>query len=137
MANAERLLDVLTFLEEHPERHDQEVWIGDAGCGTVACLAGWTCLRNGYVEKITESSLTGTVHWGVYLDSDPTGFPTPVLEVAMDILELSYEDAHQIFDGDNTLEVLWEIADEITDGEVSRLRAEDAERGRSEVAVTP
>lgn len=123
MANADRLLDVLTFLETHPDQHDQGIWISTGTCGTVGCLAGWACLRNGYVELISEDLMLGAVHWGVYIDSDPTKTVLSVFEVAMNLLELDSDDAEWIFDGDNTLEDLWCIADGLTDGEVGRLRA--------------
>lgn len=38
---AERILQQIT---EEPESHDQSIWAvasGTAGCGTIACIAGW------------------------------------------------------------------------------------------------
>lgn len=123
MANAKRLLDVLTFLEAHPDRHDQVVWLGRRTCGTVGCLAGWTCLRNGYVEAVMNDEERERII-GVYADSDPEKVIMSASAVAGTLLELDDDECDELFSGDNSLEDLWRIADELTDYEVSRLLAE-------------
>lgn len=40
-----RAYQVLDHILAHPEQHDQGIWMNE--CGTVACLAGWTCLLAG------------------------------------------------------------------------------------------
>jgi hypothetical protein len=124
VANAKRLLDVLTFLEAHPDRHDQSVWLSRDTCGTVACLAGWTCLRNGYVEVVMKDEALETVVVGIYADSDPEKVVVPASAAARDLLELDDDEGDELFSGNNSLEDLWRIADELTDYEVSRLFAE-------------
>lgn len=53
------LLDVAQFLEDFPELHNQNEWAvvdhddGDV-CGTVACIAGWICLRHSTRFEITD-----------------------------------------------------------------------------------
>jgi hypothetical protein len=123
VANAKRLLDVLTFLEAHPDRHDQSVWLSRDTCGTVACLAGWTCLRNGYVEAVMNDEERQMII-GVYADSDPEKVVVPASAAARDLLELDDDEGDELFSGDNSLQDLWRIADELTDYEVSRLFAE-------------
>jgi len=55
--NVAELDRVVTFIEDHPEQHNQSLWIrpdprDNASepwhCGTVGCLAGWTVLLNGW-----------------------------------------------------------------------------------------
>jgi hypothetical protein len=42
--NTELLLKVKEHFLQHPEQLSMCTWVKDAECGTVACLAGWTCL---------------------------------------------------------------------------------------------
>jgi hypothetical protein len=124
VANAERLLDVLTFLEVHPDRHDQNYWVLRRACGTVACLAGWAALRNGYVESY--SSEDPSYFRGVYRSDDPHQELRAIRNVAEEVLDLTPEEGDLLFDYCNGIQDLWRIVNEITDGEVGRLRARDA-----------
>jgi hypothetical protein len=45
--NAELAYRVLDHIDAHPEQWLQNVWIAKAECGTVGCVAGWTCLLSG------------------------------------------------------------------------------------------
>jgi hypothetical protein len=119
VANAERLLDVLTFLAAHPERHDQNFWLKKRDCGTVACLAGWAVLRNGYVEHYAPE--IPDFFRGVYRSDDPHQELRHVSYVAEEVLGLTPDEGARLFDEQNTLTDLWRLADEFTDGEVSRL----------------
>lgn len=65
MVNIERLEKAILHIEQHPEQHDQGLWIGirsesgksgeglgkvgstDPWCGTTACLAGHVCFQAG------------------------------------------------------------------------------------------
>lgn len=65
MVNIERLEKAILHIEQHPEQHDQGIWIGlhsdsiengkglgkvgsvDPWCGTTACLAGHVCFQAG------------------------------------------------------------------------------------------
>lgn len=118
MANAERLLDVLTFLEAHPDKHDQDYWIKKRDCGTVACLAGWAALRNGYVESYTG---VPSFFLGVYRSDDPHQELRTVSHVAEEVLDLTPEEGARLFSDQNSLTDLWRLADAFTDGEVGRL----------------
>lgn len=46
MVNMLELEKVMTFIQDHPEKHDQRVWITE--CGTAACMAGWAAVLNGW-----------------------------------------------------------------------------------------
>jgi hypothetical protein len=47
LSSSERRKLVVAFLRTHPERHDQLGWIKKTLCGTVGCIAGWTCALAG------------------------------------------------------------------------------------------
>lgn len=144
--DATALATVLTFLGDHADRHDQATWVDPDGpnyrdhvdservlttfgndepdaeaqyvsvvrservwdCGTVGCLAGWTALLAGWRPTLEFD--------GVYRD----GVVRPVSDVARELLNLNANQANALFAGTNTLEDLWEYADEFTNGEASR-----------------
>ena len=45
--NTELLEKVMTFINDNPRQHDQEVWGYTNECGTTACFAGWAGLMTG------------------------------------------------------------------------------------------
>jgi hypothetical protein len=49
--NSELAYQVLDHIDAHPELWRQDVYIGKAECGTVACFAGWACLLSGDKPK--------------------------------------------------------------------------------------
>ena len=120
------LLDqIVTWLEENPLVHDQQMWGGTADwapavtipgdgevCGTACCLAGWTLLFdhehyrfdgkvNSIVDKRNESR---------WLSSDD------FTELAGDRLKLTYLEASVLFDSFNTLEVLRTMTTDLQSG---------------------
>lgn len=46
-------------------------------------------------------------------------------EVDAELLGLETQDAYRLFDDENSMDSLWRIADELTDGEVSRILTGD------------
>lgn len=70
-ANTELAGKILQSIADHPDEHAQAVWVGSVrdqegefefslnefenGCGTQACIAGWTLLHEGYTFKIDSS----------------------------------------------------------------------------------
>ncbi len=98
-----RAYELLDFLHEHPEHHDQDFWI-DRGpnrlafpagaarvlntCGTTACAAGWTALLNGY-EFVSFDYVS--------LPDLPDADVEPAPEVAADLLGLTGAEAIQLF----------------------------------------
>jgi hypothetical protein len=164
--DAERLADVLLFITEHEEQHDQANWLYSAfanhdtrhfetvtvestldsatydgyhrgepirvlraehawNCETSACLAGWTALRAGWQPAVRR---TGMVY--------RAGQVGTVSAVATALLGLSVDQEDALFHGGNSLERLWELADEYTNGEVGRIAARlTAERELAEAAA--
>ena len=101
MVNTPVLEQVLTFLKDHPELHDQNQW-----CGTAQCLAGWT------VAIAEERKLTAN---DTRFDPDPVRYPEEVnwptdyvhiSDRARHILGLNREDGDSLFAGNNKLEDL-------------------------------
>lgn len=162
--DATALATVLTFLGDHTDRHEQGTWIDLDGpnyrdhadservlttfdhdepdaeaqyvsvvrservwdCGTVGCLAGWTALLAGWRPTLEFD--------GVYRD----GVVRPVSDVARELLNLNVNQANALFAGTNTLEDLWEYADQFTNGEASRrANALYAEHGHDPIEFTP
>ena len=108
--NVPLLRKALEYITEHPEEHDQSSWARRTPCGTTLCLAG------------TVAKLTGhDFSWDVFPDlafSTTTG--RLISEVAQDELRIDNVDAHLLFHGCDTVDELWEAAEEITDGEIRR-----------------
>lgn len=103
--NAPLLLATMTYIEEHPEEHDQAIWI----CGTVACFAGHAVLLDGGVPasegdgalvEARDDDPPASVHqWRI-------GPVIPVRSRAIRILGLTGDQATALFHGDNTLDDL-------------------------------
>ena len=110
------LLDqVVTWLEENPLVHDQQMWGGTADwapavtipgdgeiCGTACCLAGWTLLfdHEHYRFDAKADRIVDKRHEWRWLNSDD------FTKLAGDRLKLTYEEASDLFDSVNTLKVL-------------------------------
>lgn len=47
--NVELLEKTMQHIKDHPEMHDQSLWVNS--CGTTACFAGWALMFNGLTAK--------------------------------------------------------------------------------------
>lgn len=141
------LRDTLAWLTEHPERHDQEVWIelptemtasipdgltrwnvapferpaalGSTGnCGATGCLAGWLVLRDPSIPLVQT--------WGgdVYPANRRADGAWAMSQTgdtgftARDVLGLSPTNASALFADGNTLGDLWRMCSIITGGRI-------------------
>lgn len=147
--NVERLIDELVFLTEFPEKWDQTLWLQTtnpnrvSACGTTGCLAGNTVLHQNYKlyweEAGVVTDLEGkktmlyTADYTEEIDDGDGGTyqGKPIDEVAMFELDLTETQANSLFDGDNTLDELWEKAEQITQQSLDHHR-ELAEERREE-----
>jgi hypothetical protein len=123
MINTERLLDVLTYITEHPERHNQEIWVERSDCGTTACLAGWTVMRHGDTiewRPYPAVSIAGavTIADTVTVEGDPDTWDIP--SRAAHLLGLNHTDAEYLFSPLNTITDLWDIAEKLTGGAITQ-----------------
>jgi hypothetical protein len=129
--DVELLRKELEHVTAHPDEWDQSRWIVRTSCGTTGCLAGGTALRAGYVPyEVTD--VIGQLTW-VYVDHDdpvrnddswedwiqvPDLRVLSVQTVARRLLGLTNIQAMDLFAPHNTLEDLWIIASELTDGAI-------------------
>lgn len=110
--NVELLRDVLTHITEHPEEHEQEHWAVRRSCGTAMCVAGHAVVKVGRQLRWDDDDQTVTC--------SVVGTTASISSVATDVLRLQSHDANRLFWGGNSLDDLWRIAGEITDGAIVR-----------------
>lgn len=95
---------VLDFITAHPEHHNQAVWAVPMAwlrelydeslvgtCGTVACVAGWTCIMAG--DELTSSDGSPELDHAI---SD-SGAALEIPERAMRLLGLTKDEADELF----------------------------------------
>lgn len=115
MVNIPLLQKELEYLTNNPGALCQQTWLEPSTtsvCGTVGCLAGNAALHAGRVIKTTLPCTGETIYEPVH----PSG---SFEALGMELLDLTESQAVSLFDGDNTLVDLWEVASNITDGEIS------------------
>jgi hypothetical protein len=113
--NEDLLRRVLTYITEHPDEHDQAVWAARRDCGTACCVAGHVVVMSGYeLDWSFDDEVT----------CDVVGLDDTIGTLAARLLNLTGADdadtASFLFAALNTLDDLWRIAAELTDGRVSR-----------------
>jgi hypothetical protein len=114
MANVEKCEEVLQFIKDHPEKHDQRTWGYKSDCGTTACFAGWTAVLNGY-EFYFGRMVFERYYSGV--KSLKTGVHSSTSTAAAVVLELTCDEAMMLFDGGNTFEELEQMVKNISNGD--------------------
>lgn len=112
--NVPLLRKVMEHITEHPEEHDQQQW-----CGTACCIAGHAALMTGWQMQTFSCGSTSS-----YLTRD--GLRDHAESIAMEELGLGRAEAYELFSGHNTLDDIWSIVDELTDGEIMRPDADGA-----------
>lgn len=123
--NLERLEQVMRFITDNPDLHDQGMWITiDTPCGTTACLAGWTCLLNGY-EPVKEAWDYRRADGGLQLAmiqkvGNSYGSELDVFSTACEILEIDHGIGAGLFGASQTLDSLWARVEHLTEGAVRR-----------------
>lgn len=115
--DVELLERTMSFIEQHPELHDQEDWFNP--CKTAYCFAGHAALLSG-VEEPKSAGLEGDDIWGVTADNksvvlddegdDPEGTRS-ISYYAQERLGLSFRQANAMFSGFNSREVLRHLVD--------------------------
>lgn len=117
---APTLLTALTYITEHPERHDQEWWITldvvpptSDWCGTTACVAGTVALLHGWAPKPMEPGESMIS----YVMRD--GEERSVRHVAQNLLRLKLDESEKLFFARNTLKELWYLGAQLFPGEIT------------------
>ena len=119
MANIAELERVLTFLEDHPEKHDQEHWF----CGTGACLFGHAALLNGYERApYSHSPLpfgAGLSDVALYAPGVPRRWPyrDDVFNVGRKIFDLTAAEAQLLSAAANTRAEIGLMIKDLANGE--------------------
>lgn len=132
--NIRLLRTVMELVTANPDWHDQDFW-GHAvpGCGTTRCIAGWANALSGYEEMWTGViAAAGASVWGVSRDGGPVMHPG---RAAQDVLGLTDGEAGGLFYAADIDEV-WEIVEDITDGEILRTDVEASVSASSRAVVT-
>lgn len=106
MARNTALLErTMRHVTDHPEVHDQRVWMNE--CGTAGCFAGWACLLSGW--QVMPYTIDGWVTDG---DSEEL-----VATVAARLLGLSEWEADMLFDPRNSRDVLALMVKDLVNGD--------------------
>jgi len=134
MSNIDQLDRTMTFIVDHPEKHDQRSWV----CETGACLAGHAVLLNGYraisqcdglvveagspaeceVEALLAFHQFTTTGWWANQDLLLSAGARKVRDVAIEILDLIEADAEVLFGGANTIDKLQLMVKDLSNGDV-------------------
>lgn len=111
-----RLDAALAWIDEHPEQHNQDMWIERTDCGTTYCLAGVVVMQAGAVPRW---------HYAAeYSTSDillPDGRPSSVSTHARKLLEIDYAEGSELFLYAETRAALGVIRDRLADSLVGAL----------------
>lgn len=114
--NAPLLRKVLEHITLHPDEWDQNSYAvktySPTACGTAYCVAGHAVVMTGHTLEF------GNYRTAYYCGIDD-GYETIAI-VARKELGLSDAEAIILFNGENTLDRLWRLAEQFTDGEVTR-----------------
>lgn len=100
--NKPLLRKTLAFITKYPEKHNQRAW-----CGTKQCFAGWACHLDGWrrdhvatsIARCDNEWLPGSDMGDLVRNGDTVA---SVLEVAKNILGLTWEQAYRLFNSTNT-----------------------------------
>jgi hypothetical protein len=115
--NVPLLRKVLEHVTEHPDQHDQRVWVKQTGCGTAACLAGWAVL----IEGLDPDMSIACGYFGTEYLEDGRDIAVVAAElIGVDNPRTVSDDAwgDHLFCQDNNIGDLWRIASELTRGEI-------------------
>lgn len=140
--NVAALQEALDYVTDHPERWRQNTWIHRSWYGTTGCLAGNVVLNAGYRPLYLDADSEWT-SWIEVPANDPAGIMSPardvrivrVSDVARRLLGLSGSQAFRLFRSFNTLDDLWQLAGEFSNGTVRRREPKVVEEDTRELAV--
>ena len=108
MVNIAALEKVITFIEDHPEKHVQSRWT----CETGACMAGWGALLHGY--SVLPGFRKIVVPPGKEHDLEAA---ISVRQAAQEVFDIDYLTAHLLFLGGNSAETLRLMVKDLANGE--------------------
>jgi hypothetical protein len=118
MANVPLLRKVIEHITEHPSEWGQGNWGLKTACGTSHCFAGHAAILSGY-EPVWVHTWDGENAPQVMLAVSRHGYTEDnPFHAAADLLELTPEEALDLFSCDNTMRDLWYYVNLFSDGEI-------------------
>lgn len=118
--NVELLERTMQHIDDHPEAHDQCIWVND--CGSAACFAGWAALIH-FGPSVCNGA-GGYQLPSPYGDPLPNGAFPPMSFQAARLLGLTMVEANTLFSASNTPEMLRLMVTDLTDGRTLRSEEE-------------
>ena len=122
MVNTVRLQSELEFITRNKAHHQQSEWFRefpDNACQTSGCLAGWTAIHHAKDELvIQEAQVPFKGEYVKVLYYDPID-GRDWIDLGADLLGLTWDQAETLFEGNNSLWDLWNLASIITRGEIT------------------
>lgn len=110
--NTELLERVMQHITDHPEQHNQSMWVNE--CGTAACFAGWATLLSGwYVQRVAPSKVVYVAH-----QDDLRDFL--VNDLAVELLGITNDEADVLFGYGNSREMLQLMVKDLVNGDALR-----------------
>lgn len=113
MKNIPLLRKTLEYAEAHPEEIDLGMWAYRGACGTTACIAGVTVTLTGHTIDWERPAYPGSTEFPYITDG------RRIEDTAREELGLTGLEVNLLF-YQHTLDQVWETAEEITDGEISK-----------------
>lgn len=112
MPDIELMERTLQYIKDHPEKHDQWLYVGGDDCESAMCFAGWAVFLSG---RVTFQQWRNS-NW---------------VDTAAEVLGISHEEALVLFQPHNTLNQLEHMVKDVANGDMPRtarqLRAEGVE----------
>lgn len=101
MPNVELLQQTMQHIKDHPEQHDQHIWVNS--CGTAGCFAGWAALLSGWF--IEDLRYYGDFRWTTF---------------GRELLDLTPDEAFKLFCSSNTVPMLELMVKDLVNGDEMR-----------------
>lgn len=115
--NTELLQRTMQHLLDHPEQHDQQVWVSE--CGTTACFAGWALKLSGVDQFMTLTKCHQTN--STWQDCEYYGKTHTIQGLAQGLLDLTDEQTEILFDDFNTIPMLELMVKDLVNGNPLKL----------------
>lgn len=112
--NVPPLRKALEYVTDHPEEHNQLTWAQRRSCGTTGCLAYHIAVIAGHEARwgdFTWDNAQAAYH----VTTGETIKVVAAREIGLDLIQ-----SDLLFAGSNSVDRLWELAAEFTDGEIAR-----------------
>lgn len=104
MRNVPLLEEVMTHIKDHPETHNQSMYLSQNECGTAGCFAGWAWLLSGRE----------------YLEIDSARDALRVFDGAQELLGLTDREAVALFSPVNSRSTLELMVKDLVNGDELR-----------------